>query len=302
MKNKKQVHRYNIDLRGCFADIAYCLEDIHPSSLGYHYHEGYEIMQIWSEQGNILIEDKIYPIGKGNIYIINASECHCSNPDSSIPYSRSKVTFSTPYIHSILEPIGQLCLLEPFLIKSTGATNCIVPEGWMIDKFNYLFKEIADESSSGNEVRIATMTACILEMLVLVYRWYKEHSAKTTHSIHNINEHVQRTLDYVNLHLFEGLNIEKICEELHLSKYYLCHLFKAITGLTLMQYIIERRVSAAKKLLTHTNEAISKIAIDTGFGSFSIFSRCFRRITGHTSSEFRRNYSLQIKFSDKHEK
>jgi AraC-like DNA-binding protein len=291
MNTPRGIQRYNIDLTGRFADIAYRLEDKEPQNIGYHYHEGYEVIQIWSGKGCLLVEDRIFPMQEGCIYIINALVSHCTNPDPGVPYTRSKITFSATYIHSLLEQMGQLQLLEPFVSKGKGFCSFISPDTHMREEFDRLFKKIALESCTRKDAYEALINAYLVEMLSMIYRWYLKSENSSNTRVNAVNKHINHIMDRINSNLFEDMSIDALSSGLHLSKYYLCHLFKSTTGLTITQYVIERRVSEAKKLLTSSDEAISEIAMITGFKSFSAFSRTFKRITGYTPAGYRKRFS-----------
>jgi transcriptional regulator GlxA family with amidase domain len=56
-------------------------------------------------------------------------------------------------------------------------------------------------------------------------------------------------------------------------------------------YLLTRRISAAKGLLIGTDLPLSEVAIRCGFNSQAYFSDCFRRKTGQTPGSFRKNAS-----------
>ena len=66
---------------------------------------------------------------------------------------------------------------------------------------------------------------------------------------------------------------------------------KAFTGFTPLNYLINIRISEAMKLLKRKGTVITDIALDTGFYSSQHFSTTFKKLTGYTPSEFRKNYS-----------
>ena len=65
---------------------------------------------------------------------------------------------------------------------------------------------------------------------------------------------------------------------------------KAFTGFTPLNYLINIRISEAMKLLKKPGEVITDIALDTGFYSSQHFSTTFKKLTGYTPREFRKNY------------
>jgi AraC-like DNA-binding protein len=64
---------------------------------------------------------------------------------------------------------------------------------------------------------------------------------------------------------------------------------KNYTGFTPLNYLINIRISEAIKLLKKENVSITDIALDTGFYSSQHFSTTFKKLTGYTPSEFRKN-------------
>ena len=57
-----------------------------------------------------------------------------------------------------------------------------------------------------------------------------------------------------------------------------------------MEYLMDYRIQMATKLLETTNLPITEIAMETGWGSSSYFSKMFRRLTGKTPNEHRKAY------------
>ena len=68
---------------------------------------------------------------------------------------------------------------------------------------------------------------------------------------------------------------------------YLCRIFKAYTGKTVIAYLIERRIQAAIWKLREGDEKIISIALACGFNDLAYFNRTFKRIVGTTPSQYR---------------
>ena len=54
------------------------------------------------------------------------------------------------------------------------------------------------------------------------------------------------------------------------------------------KYVMEYRISKAKTLLMTTNMKSYEVAVETGFANESYFSRSFKKVTGFSPSDFRR--------------
>ena len=75
-------------------------------------------------------------------------------------------------------------------------------------------------------------------------------------------------------------SLHEISEQLSLNRYYLCHLFKSRTGITLSEYIAEKRYEKSLRLLRTTDDSIEAIAACCGFASPSAFTRFFKKKNG----------------------
>ena len=66
--------------------------------------------------------------------------------------------------------------------------------------------------------------------------------------------------------------------------------FKAHTGTTLSDYIIDMRLSKSSRLLLDTNKSVNEICTECGFNNLSNFNRIFKKKKNCSPSEFRENY------------
>ena len=85
----------------------------------------------------------------------------------------------------------------------------------------------------------------------------------------------------------DHISTKDVAKMVHVSKFYLCKLFKKATGLTLTEYLSQLRISNVKILLLNPNLRVSEIAYTTGFQSVTHFNRTFSRIVGHTPTHYR---------------
>lgn len=93
---------------------------------------------------------------------------------------------------------------------------------------------------------------------------------------------------YIDEHFTEPLTLDQLAEYAGLNKYYLVHVFNREMGCSPISYLIDRRISESRRLLSTTNTSIRQISQDLGFSSPSYFSQSFRRATGFSPAEYRR--------------
>jgi AraC family transcriptional regulator len=98
---------------------------------------------------------------------------------------------------------------------------------------------------------------------------------------------LKQALEYMNTHLSENVSLASVSEELEISQFHLCRLFKQSTGMTLHTYLIQQRVERAKQLLKRKDCTMLDIAIECGFANPSHFAKHFRKHTGISPKQFR---------------
>lgn len=85
-------------------------------------------------------------------------------------------------------------------------------------------------------------------------------------------------------------SVEKICHDVSFSHAQLLRLFKKEYGKTIMQYVLEKRLSLAAELLERTDVTVRTVAASVGFIDEIHFMKSFKKRYGMTASEFRKNY------------
>lgn len=127
------------------------------------------------------------------------------------------------------------------------------------------------------------MTALIAHLM----RHYSTVPLVTSPPINGLSKYqLERTIEYINAHLTQELNLSELADAVGVSKFYFCRLFKQSMGSTPHQYVIEQRVERAKQLLQQRQFAIADVALQCGFANQSHLNRHFKRIVGITPFAF----------------
>ncbi len=117
-----------------------------------------------------------------------------------------------------------------------------------------------------------------------LYQEIKTHNAIKTEIIKQITEIIDKNIANSNL------SVDTIADEVHLSNSYLRNIFKELTGNTLSNYIIERRLEQICRLLKDTDLSVQKIADQLGFSSRNYVFTFFKNYMGITPNQYRMQY------------
>lgn len=102
------------------------------------------------------------------------------------------------------------------------------------------------------------------------------------------NADIRQALRYVAHHYAEPLRLEEVARQVGLSPSYFSGLFRRCTGMRFIDYVNQVRVRESKRLLSGSDFAIVDIAVALGFGDQSYFSKVFKKHTGVSPKQYRR--------------
>lgn len=108
---------------------------------------------------------------------------------------------------------------------------------------------------------------------------------------------IQRAVDYVEAHITEKTDYRKIAREAACPDYYFQRIFGILCGISLGEYIRNRRLSLAGSELSGTESTVIDVALKYGYESPESFARAFVRFHGITPSEAKKDGSCLKSFS-----
>ena len=111
---------------------------------------------------------------------------------------------------------------------------------------------------------------------------------------------IETVIEYVENHLDGKIDLDKVSEAVHYSKYHLHRMFTSTVGMTIHDYVQRRQLTEAAKLLVFSDKPIIEVAFICGYESQQAFSVAFKSMYKIPPAEYRDNgtfYPLQLRFS-----
>jgi AraC-like DNA-binding protein len=100
-------------------------------------------------------------------------------------------------------------------------------------------------------------------------------------------EFMKKVMEFIEQHLTNSdLNVDQLAQHLSLSKIQTYRKIKAISGMSIVEFIRSIRLKKAAQMIREGKLNISEIAFETGFSTPSYFSKCFHDQFGKTPSEY----------------
>ena len=101
---------------------------------------------------------------------------------------------------------------------------------------------------------------------------------------------VSRMKRYIEDHAFEKLRVAEVAAAASLSESRALHLFREITGQSVVDYLTDVRLNYALDQMKYTDSTLEEIAENTGFGTYTYFHRVFKRKMGEAPGAYRQKY------------
>jgi AraC-like DNA-binding protein len=98
---------------------------------------------------------------------------------------------------------------------------------------------------------------------------------------------VAKARSYIDQHKTEQISLAGVAAAAGASIFHFSKVFHKSTGLTFTDYVARVRVEGARTQLLNPNARINEVAFDSGFQSITQFNRTFKRVFGHSPSQFR---------------
>jgi len=103
-------------------------------------------------------------------------------------------------------------------------------------------------------------------------------------------DRLRTVYSFVEAHLDQTITRDQAASIAHLSPSAFSRYFKQHSGVTFQEFLNDRRIGHACRLLTNPNHSVTEIAIRCGFSNITSFNRCFRRLKGASPTAFRRRF------------
>ena len=247
-----------------------------------HAHPFSELFYVVNGSGVFVAEKMEFPVGKNDMVIINPhvehTEKSCSaSPLEYIVLGIEGLSFSFENIASAQDGIS---------METTSGT---VYKYNMQNSYIYAYLNIMLEEISHKEKNYEVVCQNLLEVL-LTCMLRNDHLSVVQDKNTILSRECAQIKNYLDSNYSENITLDTLAAITHMNKYYMAHAFVKYTGLSPINYLIQKRIQEGKELLESTSYSIAQISAMLGFSSQSYFSQAFKRTTGKTPIKYRNEY------------
>ena len=243
----------------------------------HHYHEFHKLIFFRAGDVTYRIEGRSYPLEGDQVLLVPAHAIHqpVISPEES--YERL-VLWIQP---EELERRG----LDKCFVHCGETNSYLLPrERCDQSRLRPLLRELAQCASDKSFGCDALAEGLFLQLMVWINRWTLDGHAATEAG--RWDPKIDEILAHINHHLTEDLSVGALAGQFYLSRSWLMHRFKAITGCSIHQYVLQKRLILSAQYLRQ-GMGVAQAAQLSGFSDYSAFLRSFRKAYGVSPREFR---------------
>lgn len=278
IENKIEITEfYSAFVRHCTPEYAF------PGEV----HDFWEFVYVLEGSAEISADERIVNLKKNQIIFHKPMEFHTVRPaDNTLPKlfimsfsvsGKLMSKFNNKIFH--LQPEQRAKLIS--ILEYMKENNSIESEN--TTPVSYL-QRLSDKSCYGQTVK--NLTENFLMSL-------SDMDTLSAQLVEN-NETIiySKAINYIEENIYDKIPVPKLSKECNVSMAYLKKIFSKYTGLGIHEYILKSKISLAKQMLDSGN-SVTSISHKLSFSSQNYFSFVFKRETGVSPSEYKKNNSLK---------
>lgn len=248
-----------------------------------HWHTDTEIIMPIENSYTTIIDDKTYNLNMNDIIIVPPCEMHRITAPST--GSRIIVQFDCSLLYSLDGFSSVFHMFHPCIT----ITPSLMPE--IHQELVSILHEIKSEYFSTLPLREASVYSLLIRFFTILGR----NCINSNEKFSNLKnqKHLQyinlffNVCNYINEHCTENIKLDDIASIAGFSKFHFIRLFKQVMNISCYDYLINRRLMEAEKLLIQPDLSIMQVAMKSGFSSLATFNRIFKTKKRCTPTEYR---------------
>lgn len=253
-----------------------------------HWHMTYEVIMVIAEDITVIVENERHLLHPGDIMVIPSGVVHEIH------------TPPTGHRYYFLLDRERLFIIDGLLAVEEALQPCMVIRKGSAPEIEQRVKTAAAEAGVARDRFGLTVARLELSRMLidLLRRHAQEHGTELNRRVRH-KEQTQMLFvdirDYVMAHCAEDLTPQNMADKSGYSRYHFERLFYDCLGISFHEFLTRQRLTLCKQLLERTDDSITSIAGQSGFGSIATFNRVFQQYEGMSPSAYRKNGAAQSK-------
>ncbi len=256
-----------------------------------HFHNEYEIFYIIEGERLFFFNNRTFLASKGDLILVDSNLIHMTKSSSDDDNGHNRIIFyvSKEKMQEFDEKYPTLQLVR-FFHNHYGVYRLSKQQQEDFMDLYYFFKEECKHRKHNYKQAIELkMTFYLLNLTRQIDHQPQELPMSSSNDKY---KNIYVIADYLSHHIEDNISLEQLSSQFYLSKYYICHAFKEVTGYTINEYVNIHRIQQAKRYLEETDDTISDIANRLGYRSITYFERVFKSYMSVSPLRYRKTLNI----------
>lgn len=259
------------------------IADQETKNYGSHCHGFHKVVLILNGHVDYTIEGRTHQINGKCVLFVKKNQVHNLTVYGDEVYERLVLYLSEGFIGAL----AGAGLNVDALFDDVSMVEMPEDKDVLVRDILYEFKHMYTQKASTD----IYAEDCLLKLLMSRLSQLKTKAAASTFEKNIVyDQRILRSLDYIAENLSGRITVDDLAGKVFLSRYHFMRLFKNETGLSVYQYVIQKRLVLAHDKILAGND-YQKAAGDAGFSDYSIFLKSFVKKYGANPRKY---------FSEKH--
>ena len=265
-----------------YFSVAHLYKD--EKAMDMHIHDCYELYYSISGGKQFLIDNKLYDVAPGDIFLISQYDSHYLTQIDKELHERIVIMIDPEFMKSVSSE--ETNLNACFEREGEEHSHKISLNQEQQKRFLYFVNKILTSNGYGHDL---LEKATFVERFLMINKIVIDRdSNKQDEEVATYNEQVDAILSYLNNNIQNPVSIGDLAKHFYISESYICRIFKSATGTTINKYMTARRISIAKSLLAE-GKGVSEVCEECGFSDYSNFLKAFTKSVGISPKKYSQN-------------
>lgn len=245
-----------------------------------HSHDQIELYFLCEGERVYFVDDRVVTVHKGELILIRPNQLHATASSEMAEFERILVNY------------------DPLLLPNAlqGENKWFHNQGYRMfrltlreqDEVKQLLTRILDECLASRDYYESCAVALFTELMILLQRSEGVQLQQNGSAKPPLHDLVNNVAAHIREHHRETLTLEATAAHFFISPSYLSRVFHRLTGFHFREYILHIRMREAEQRLADSEERVQDIASAVGFEHLSHFNKTFKKATGLTPLQYRK--------------
>lgn len=265
------------------------MDQFDRAGIRWHWHPEVEFNVITRGRMEYYVENEHFTLSAGQGIFKNANILHMAQPARETPDAQMFSTILDPAFIAPVQSVIYRKYVAPFLGSQGLRSLVFSPEvPWQRDCLDALRQayDLSQTEAGAYELHIHRLLCQVWQAMAEHARELPRHDLTAGERTDQVR--AKQMMVFLQTHFREKLTLDQVAGAANVSRNTCLTCFRRVLGMSPMEYLISYRLEQAAHLLLTSDQPVSQVAEACGLGDASYFGKLFRRKTGLSPTQYRR--------------